>query len=193
MFSSVVCYIPLLVALTLHLLVDFAAFLNVGFVIALALLRLLFVVEFDRVLACNPQSTTKGLSSFMITVYLMNTAKAFVWVHLSFGRLHHRNTGNPGNEPILKCTQHAYGDSLGNSALILVLHPALTQNTPQPSNHRGRNRSITQAQYVHHKRPGCGIYTVYLHGCTTGSLSEYKTEFSYWRFSIFIGLGWSSV
>ena len=45
MFSSTVSFIPPTVALGIHFLMDYITFTNIGFVITIAILRLLFVIR----------------------------------------------------------------------------------------------------------------------------------------------------
>ena len=84
MFTSVVCHLPLPLARALHFLLDFAGFQNAGFVISVAVLRLLFVIKFTRMVEFNQEATTKKLTVCMGIFYLLVTM-AFLPHQLSSG------------------------------------------------------------------------------------------------------------
>lgn len=84
MFASVVCHLPLPLARALHFLLDFAGFQAVGFVILVAVIRLLFVIKFTRMVELNQEATTKKLSVCMGIFYLIVTM-AFLPHQLSSG------------------------------------------------------------------------------------------------------------
>ena len=84
MFASVVCRLPLSLARALHFLLDFAGFQAAGFVILVAVIRLLFVIKFTRMVELNQEATTKKLSVCMGIFYFIVTM-AFLPHQLSSG------------------------------------------------------------------------------------------------------------
>ncbi|XP_023335382.1 uncharacterized protein LOC111706696 [Eurytemora carolleeae] len=105
MFSSAVSYTPPTVALGINFLMDYITFTNIGFVITIAILRLLFVIKFDDMIELDPEETTSKIVVVSAIFYLF-IASALLPGHISEGYISPFNAYITGRTATLSVSRY---------------------------------------------------------------------------------------